>query len=230
LRKPSEIEVDVGASDQTKALVYTGEEPRIGAALILAHGAGAGQHSPFMAGFANALAALGADLITFNFLYTERKRRLPDRAPVLESCYRAVIAAVRDRVDSAQHALFIGGKSMGGRIATQVAAADAGLPLTGLVLLGYPLHPPGRPDKLRDAHLPSVARPMLFVQGTRDAFGTPDELEPILARVAPAPAMHAVGGGDHSFKVSGRDKGTQTAVYEEIQGAISRWMSALTST
>jgi predicted alpha/beta-hydrolase family hydrolase len=229
LRKPSEIRVDVGSGEQTTALVYTAGEPRIGAALILAHGAGAGQHSPFMVGFADALTALGADLITFNFLYTEHKRRLPDRAPVLESCYRAVIAAVRDRIDSAQHALFVGGKSMGGRIATQVAAADAGLPVTGLVLLGYPLHPPGRPDRLRDAHLPGVARPMLFVQGTRDTFGTPDELAPILARVDPAPTMHPVAGGDHSFKVSGRDKGRQTAVYEEIQGAIARWMSAVRS-
>ena len=92
---------------------------------------------------------------------------------MLEGCYRAVIDAVRDRVDSARRALFIGGKSMGGRIATQVAAADAALPLAGLVLLGYPLHPPGQPDRLRDAHLPQVARPMLFVQGTRDTFGTP---------------------------------------------------------
>jgi uncharacterized protein len=221
--------VDVGSGEQTTALVYAAGEPRIGAALILAHGAGAGQHSPFMAGFADALAALGADLITFNFLYTERKRRLPDRAPALESCYRAVITAARDRIDSAQHALFIGGKSMGGRIATQVAAADAGLPVTGLVLLGYPLHPPGQPDRLRDAHLPGVARPMLFVQGTHDTFGTPDELAPILARVAPAPTMHPVAGGDHSFKLRGRAKGRQTAVFEEIQGAIARWMSAVTS-
>jgi predicted alpha/beta-hydrolase family hydrolase len=230
LKKPSEIRVDVGSGEQTTALVYPAAEPRIGAALILAHGAGAGQHSPFMTSFADALAARGADLITFNFLYTERKRRLPDRAPVLESCYRAVIAAARDQVDSAQHALFVGGKSMGGRIATQVAAADAGLPVTGLVLLGYPLHPPGQPDRLRDAHLPGVARPMLFVQGTRDTFGTPDELVPILARVAPAPTMHPVAGGDHSFKLSGREKGRQTAVYEEIQDAITRWISAITST
>jgi hypothetical protein len=229
LKKLSEIRVDVGSGEQTTVLVYTAGEPRIGAALILAHGAGTGQHSPFMVGFADALSALGADLITFNFLYIERKRRLPDRAPALESCYRAVITAVHDRIDSAQHALFIGGKSMGGRIATQVAAADAGLPVTGLVLLGYPLHPPGQPDRLRDAHLPGVARPMLFVQGTRDTFGTPDELAPILARVDPSPTMHLVAGGDHSFKLSGRDKGRQTAVYEEIQGAIVRWMSAVNS-
>jgi uncharacterized protein len=228
LKKSSEIRVDI-EGERTTAVVYAGVEPRIGAALILGHGAGAGQLSPFMTSFASALAALGADVVTFNFLYTERKRRLPDRAPVLESCYRAVIREIRKRVDSAQDALFIGGKSMGGRIATQVAAADAGLTLAGLVLLGYPLHPPGRPDRLRDAHLPEVARPMLFVQGTRDAFGTPDELAPILAHVTPAPTMHPVTGGDHSFKVGGRDKPKQTAVYEEIQRTIAHWMSAVRS-
>src|SRR5258707_8690239 len=115
----------MGAQSRTSALAYPAEQPRIGAALILGHGAGAGYDSPFMTEFARALAALGADIVTFNFLYTEQKRRLPDRAPVLEACYRTVIETVRDRVESARHALFIGGKSMGGRIATQVAAADA---------------------------------------------------------------------------------------------------------
>jgi uncharacterized protein len=215
----------MGAGAHTTALVYPAEQPHIGAALILGHGAGAGQDSPFMTEFARALAVLGADIVTFNFLYTEQKRRLPDRAPVLEACYRTVIETVRDRVESARHALFIGGKSMGGRIATQVAAADADLPLAGLVLLGYPLHPPGRPERLRDAHLPAVSRPMLFVQGSRDGFGTPDELAPILGRITPPPTMHEAVGGDHSFKLTGRDPARQAAMYEDIQRAIARWIS-----
>ena len=179
-----------------------------------------------MTSYARALAGRGVDLVTFNFLYTERKRRLPDRAPLLESCYRAVIQTVHDSVATAKGALFIGGKSMGGRIATQVAAADAGLPVAGLVLLGYPLHPPGRPERLRDAHLPAVGRPMLFVQGTRDTFGTPAELAPILGRVTPAPRLHEVSGGDHSFKISaGRDSTRQAAVHEEIQRVIVEWLA-----
>jgi predicted alpha/beta-hydrolase family hydrolase len=226
LKKPSELQVRVGVDEQTTALVYAAEEPRVGAALILGHGAGAGQHSAFMTEFAHALAARGADLVTFNFLYTERKRKLPDRAPALERCYRAVIDAVREQVVGARRALFIGGKSMGGRIATQVAAADASLGLAGLVLLGYPLHPPGQRDRLRDAHLPQVLRPMLFVQGTRDAFGTPAELAPILARMSPPPALHEVAGGDHSFKLGGRDAAArQAALYAEIQGAMVHWMA-----
>ena len=217
--------MDVGTGANTTALVYPAEQPRIGAALILGHGAGAGQDSSFMTDFARALAALGADIITFNFLYIEQKRRLPDRAPALESCYWTVIETVRDRVESARHALFIGGESMGGRIATQVAAADTDLPVAGLVLLGYPLHPPGRPERLRDAHLPAVARPMLFVQGSRDGFGTPDELAPIFGRITPPPTMHEAVGGDHSFKLAGRDLARQAAMYEDIQRAIARWMS-----
>ena len=225
MKKPSELSVPLGPGADTTALVYPGESPRIGAALILGHGAGAGQHSPFMTEFARALAALGADLVTFNFLYTEQKRKLPDRGPALETCYRAVIQAVRDHVESARTALFIGGKSMGGRIATQVAAADATLPIAGLVLLGYPLHPPGRPERLRDVHLSSVGRPMLFVQGSRDGFGTPEELAPILAGLTPRPVLHEIAGGDHSFKLTGRDPAKQAATYADIQRTMVSWIT-----
>jgi uncharacterized protein len=229
LKKPSEFRIELPGGKSTTALFYAAVEPRIGAALILGHGAGAGQQSPFMTSFASALSGRGADVMTFNFLYTEQKRRLPDPAPALESCYRAAIMTARDRIDSARRALFIGGKSMGGRIATQVAAADGALPVAGVVLLGYPLHPPGRLDRLRDAHLPRVSRPMLFVQGTRDAFGTPDELAPVLEHVMLPPTLYPIAGGDHSFKVSGRDKAKQAEVYEEIQVVITRWMSAVMS-
>ena len=179
-----------------------------------------------MVDFATAIAGHGVDVVTFNFLYTEQRRRLPDRGPVLEDCYLAVIDAVRARVESARRALFIGGKSMGGRIATQVAAANPALPIAGLVLLGYPLHPPGQPAKLRDAHLPSVRRPMLFVQGRRDSFGTPDELAPVLARLSPPPTVHVVEGGDHSFKLSRKDPARQAAIDAEVQRAILEWITA----
>jgi uncharacterized protein len=231
LRKPSELDVAVGTGARTTALVYAAggaDYAPVGAAIVLGHGAGASQHSAFMVEFAHALADLGIDVITFNFLYTERGRRLPDRATVLENCYGAVIRAVREHVDTARRTLFIGGKSMGGRIATQVAAADATLPVAGLVLLGYPLHPPGQPDRLRDGHLPLINRPMLFVQGTRDAFGTPDELAPILTRLAPVPLVYAVDNGDHSFKLQKRDPARQAEVYRSIQQAIVGWIASMT--
>jgi predicted alpha/beta-hydrolase family hydrolase len=181
-----------------------------------------------MVAFAEALAARGVDVITFNFLYTERHRRVPDRRSALEACYSAVIADVRAHVASARDGLFIGGKSMGGRIATQVAAVSKHLPLKGLVLLGYPLHPPGRPGERRDAHLPDIHRPMLIVQGSRDTFGTPPEFEPLLERLSPAPTLHVVEGGDHSFKVARAGKAAQEAVYLDVQLTIVQWIAALT--
>jgi uncharacterized protein len=228
LKNPSEVIVQVPPSAATTALFYRAEHDRVGAALILAHGAGAGQRSPWIVDFARALSSLGLDTVTFNFLYTEQHRRLPDRKPLLESCYRAVIDVVRQDLDSARGALVIGGKSMGGRIATQIAAADPGLDVKGLVLLGYPLHPPGRPDQRRDAHLPAVGRPMLFVQGSRDAFGTPIELAPVLETFTRRATLHTVEGGDHSFTVA-RDRTRQTAVFDQVQRTIVEWIRTLTS-
>ena len=196
---------------------------RAGVTLILGHGAGADQTSGFMVAFANALAERGIDIVTFNFLYTELRRRIPDPNARLESCWRAVIEIVRSRITSHADSLAIGGKSMGGRIASQVAAGE-GRGLAGLVFLGYPLHPPGRPDRLRAAHLGDVKAPMLFVQGTRDPFGTSAELEPIISQLDPAADLFVVEGGDHSFKVPKSAGVRQQYVYSAIQDLIETWL------
>jgi len=226
LPNPSELEVRLETGAATTALVYAAVGHSAASALILGHGAGAGQRSAFMIDFAHALSVHGVDVVTFNFLYTEQGRKIPDRAPALEACYRSVIDTVCANFDSARRALFIGGKSMGGRIATQVAAADSQLRLAGLVLLGYPLHPPGKPTERRDKHLPSIGRPMLFVQGARDAFGTPAELAPILTALQPPPILHAVAQGDHSFKLSRKNPAAQAQVYSDIQRAIISFVSS----
>jgi hypothetical protein len=122
-----------------------------------------------------------------------------------------------------RNALAIGGKSMGGRIASQVAAAGVGA-LAGLVLLGYPLHPPGKPDRLRSKHLPAIAAPLLFVQGEQDSFGTPDELRPILRSLTVPVELYVVAGGDHSFKVPKRAGVAQSDVDAAIQERIDRWL------
>jgi predicted alpha/beta-hydrolase family hydrolase len=112
---------------------------------------------------------------------------------------------------------------MGGRIASQVAAAGIG-DLAGLVFLGYPLHPPGRPDRLRAAHLSDIKAPMLFVQGARDAFGTPEELRPILSRLEPSPDLYVVADGDHSFKVPKRAGVTQKDIHNAVQDHVAAWL------
>jgi len=226
LKSPSELRIALEAG-ATTALAYAADASSFGA-LVLGHGAGAGQRSGFMVDFAHAISALGVDVITFNFPYTEQGRRIPDRPPVLESCYRAVIAAVHAQLPAAKRALFIGGKSMGGRIATQVGAADPTLPIAGLVLLGYPLHPPGRPTERRDKHLPAVGRPMLFVQGARDAFGTPAELAPVVESIGPSASIHVVAGGDHSLKLARKAPAAQAAVYADVQRTIVEWIRTMT--
>ena len=229
---PSRIPIEITPGEPVTALVYAAPpRKRAGISLLLAHGAGGNQMSPFMVEFASGLAERGIDAVTFNFLYSEQRRRLPDRNDKLEACWRALIAATRSGAimpELASGALAIGGKSMGGRIASQVAAHSAG-DLSGLVFLGYPLHPPGRPDRLRSAHLQDVKAPMLFVQGSRDAFGTPAELRPITTQLEPPADLFVVEGGDHSFKVSKSAGVKQQDVYRAIQDRIETWLRMILS-
>jgi uncharacterized protein len=224
---PRTFSVDVGDAATTASLYPAATRAR--AAIVLAHGAGAPQTHPWMVAMARALAGRGVDVVTFNFLYTERKRRMVDRPPVLEATWRAVVEAVRARADVAHERLFAGGKSMGGRIATQVAAREgAAWPIAGLVLLGYPLHPPGRPEACRDAHLPDVRVPMLFVQGERDAFGTRDELGPIVERLKaklPGTRLYVVEGGDHSLATRGGPAGAGEAVLAAVADEVVRFIA-----
>lgn len=194
---------EVGTHGETTARVYRAKEP-MPATLILAHGAGAGQSHPFMIDMATRLASRGIDVVTFDFLYMTRGKKLPDRNETLEATWQAAIAATRARGGLPIERLFIGGKSMGGRIASQIAAGSGAPRVAGLVFLGYPLHPPKKPQLRRDAHLPRVAVPMLFVQGTRDLFGTAKELR-ALAKKLPRASLHAVEGGDHSLTVPRRE-------------------------
>jgi uncharacterized protein len=225
--KPAQIRVDISPSQQVTALAYRAtSHRRTGVVVILAHGAGASQTTSFMVRFATSLAARGIDTVTFNFEYTEQRRRVPDRNDKLEGCYRAVIAAVRRGTfhdDAARRKLVIGGKSMGGRIASQVAAGGQEA-IAGLVFLGYPLHPPGRPDQLRAKHLPDIRAPMLFVQGSRDAFGTPEELRHVFGGLEMAADLCVVEDGDHSFKVPKRSAMPQEQVHEFVLDAIVRWL------
>jgi uncharacterized protein len=214
------------------ALRYPAADPHA-PVLALAHGAGAGQRSPFMSAFAEAMRARGVTTVTFDFPYMQHRRRVPDRAPVLEAAWRAVVEGITVRLKAdttgmtggVAMPLVIGGKSMGGRIASHVLADPAGCQpgVRGLVLLGYPLHPPGRPDRPRVAHLPHLATPTLVVQGSRDPFGTEDEVRQAF-RAVPAPVEWLiVSGGDHSFKVP-RGPQTTSEVLQQVYDAVGAFV------
>jgi predicted alpha/beta-hydrolase family hydrolase len=222
--------VTIGPTEQITATVYA---PTRKAAhpptIILGHGAGAGQTSDFMVRFANGLAARGVAAVTFNFAYMEACRRVPDRNDKLEDTYLKVIAAVRSGSagkDVGQDRLVIGGKSMGGRIASQVAARTPD-GIDGIVALGYPLHPPGQPDKLRINHLPSIKRPFLIVQGERDAFGGSEELAATLKRLKVPAELRVINGGDHSLKAPKKFGRSQQEVYDYVLDEIAKWVQSI---
>ena len=173
------------------------------ATVVVAHGAGAGMEHPFMLGFTDGLNSRGIATLRFNFPYREAGRKFPDRPPAAIATWRAVMAAAAER--AAEHGdtgpLWAAGKSFGGRMASMAVAE--GMEAAGLVYLGYPLHAPGKPEKLRDGHLYGITIPMLFLQGSRDTFATPALLEDVVARVGPSAVLQWVDGGDHSFAVAG---------------------------
>ena len=181
--------------------------------LVLGHGAGGNMHTPSLVQICDALAARGMGTVRFNFPYSEAGRKVPDKQPVLERCYRAIADQIAGRAGR----LYLGGRSMGGRIASHLVAD--GLPAAGLVFLSYPLHPPGRPERLRDAHLYGIAVPMLFIQGTKDSFAEPELLARTLDRLSTA-TLHPIEGGDHGLKVRGR---SADAVTTEIVEAVVQW-------
>lgn len=179
------------------------------ATLVVAHGAGAGMEHPFLRGFTDALNSLGVATLRFNFPYREAGRRFPDRPPVAIAAWRAVMAAAADQAASHGDSgpLWAVGKSFGGRMASMAVAE--GMPAAGLVYLGYPLHAPGKPEKLRDEHLYGVTTPMLFLQGTRDTFATADILTDVVSRIGPSAVLQWVEGGDHSFAIAGMKRQAQ---------------------
>jgi len=186
------------------------------AALLLAPGAGADRTQPQLVAIDQAFTALGWTVARMDFPYRLAGRRAPDRPPVLLAAVREAAAELVERSGVPAEQLVLGGRSMGGRICSMAVAA--GLPAAALILISYPLRPPGRPDKQaeRTAHFPSLELPCLFVSGTRDAFGTPAELEAATKGI-PGPVSHVWLGGDHGLR--GRDG--------QVGVAIARWASSL---
>jgi predicted alpha/beta-hydrolase family hydrolase len=201
----SESALTINVGDSRVSALYTRPE-RPFATVVLAHGAGAGMEHPFMGGFTRGLNDDGVATLRFNFPYREAGRKFPDRPPAAIATWRAVMdEAVRQAEEHADNGpIWAAGKSFGGRMASMAVAE--GMDAAGLVYLGYPLHPPGKPEKLRDEHLYGLTLPMLFLQGTRDTFATRELLEGVVSRIGPSAVLQWIEGGDHSFAVAGRKR------------------------
>jgi predicted alpha/beta-hydrolase family hydrolase len=193
--------------------IRTSPKGDAGWTFVYAPGAGANVHDPFGVHAARALAERGVTCVRFQFPYQERKRSGPDRPPVLEATWRAVINEVRPNGAK----LCIGGRSMGGRIGSMVHAD--GVKVDALALFAYPLHPPGKPQQLRTEHLPSIKARTLFVSGTRDAFASPEELRDAASLVKRS-KVHALEGADHGFNVPKSSGRTKVDVWDEAAGAL----------
>ncbi len=202
------------------------ERPRDArACLVLAHGAGAGMTHPFLAALAEGLAERKIATLRYNFPYMERKSPRPDSPKVATATVRAAVTDASRLMPKLP--LFAGGKSFGGRMTSQ-AEADAPLGVKGLVFVGFPLHPPGKPSDARAAHLDQVAVPMLFLQGTKDAFAELDLLRPVAERLAPRSTLTLFEAADHSFHVAARTGKRDADIRRELIDATATWMLALT--
>jgi predicted alpha/beta-hydrolase family hydrolase len=193
--------------------------------IILAHGAGNDMNQSMLAFLAEGLADEGYISLRFNFLYREKGKKSPDKEEVL---YRAWLGAYRTLADHHQHRpkhIIAAGKSMGGRIASQLVA-EKRLPVERLILLGYPLHSPGKKDRLQDGHLYDIGIPMLFFAGTRDQLCDLELLRQVLSKVAAPSALEIIEGGDHSFNVPKSYAIAPVEIYEQILCKMIEWASS----
>jgi uncharacterized protein len=195
--------------------------PQSQALLVLAHGAGAGMHHPFLERIAQALSERNVATYRYEFLYMEKRAGRPDPPAVAEARVRAAVLEAARAAPGVP--LFAGGKSFGGRMTSQAQAREPLPGVRGLVFLGFPLHPPGRPATSRADHLDDVLIPMLFLQGSRDEFAGLDLLKPVVKRLGARATLHVVEGGDHSFKVLKRTGRTETDVMNELADTITAW-------
>ena len=222
------IPIEDAPVDSVEALLQRPEGPDGAPAVLLAHGSGASVESEFLERFAEALAREGFPVLRFRYAYAERaaregKRRPPDRMPLLQRVHRAALEALEERLPDAP--VILAGKSMGGRVASHLVAE--GVPCAGLALLGYPLHPTGKPESLRSEHFPRVHAPSLFLQGTRDKLCDLALLERELAKYGAPYVLHVVEGGDHSFGVLKRSGRTADEVRAEMIETFASWARAL---
>jgi len=213
----SRLRIDVSGDRSVQAIRTPAEGRRAGWTFVYAPGAGSNMHDPFGRYLCRALADRGVGCVRFQFPYMEEGKNRPDRTAVLEATWRAVLERVRD----AKTKLCVGGRSMGGRIGSHVVAQ--GEAADAVALFSYPLHPPGKPERRRDEHLPAIGVPVLFCSGTRDAFASPDELQALVKQLK-RPTLHLLDGSDHGMNVPKSSGRTREDVWREAFEAMLGWL------
>jgi len=213
------LTIDVGGDHQVSGLLLAPKDAR--ACYVLAHGAGAGMTHPFMAAVAEGLAKRGIATLRYQFPYMERGSKRPDTPKLAQATVRAAVAEAAKRLPDMP--LFAGGKSFGGRMTSQAQAAEPMPGVRGLIFLGFPLHPAGKPSDERAAHLTEVKVPMLFLQGSRDDLAHLDLLQPLVKRLGRRATLQVFEDADHSFHVPARSGRKDAEVLSEALDAIAKW-------
>ena len=219
--EPKPVSVSLPGGSTVSGLFQAAERPRAG--LVLAHGAGAGMGHPFMAAVSLGLASRSVACLRFQFPYMERGAGRPDAPESAQAAVRAAVAEAARLIPRLP--LFAGGKSYGGRMTSQAQAQEPLPGVRGLVFLGFPLHPPGKPSVERAAHLSAVRVPMLFLQGTRDDFAAPDLLQPLVKGLADRATLHLFPDADHSFHVPARSGRRDADVLAELLDRTGEWIA-----
>jgi len=227
---PQKDEITLLRIDDKHSVSLAFSSPDPGAAgqrtsVVIAHGAGNDMDHPLLVDVAARLAAAGYPVVRFNFPYKVAGRQAPDRQEVLEDAWLAVVAYLKKERGWLQEGIVAAGKSLGGRIASQLAAYGR-LPVRGLIFLGYPLHPPGQPEHLRDAHLYRITIPMLFFAGTRDPLCDLTVLRPVLQRLTAPWELSLIEGGDHSLALPAAAGVPPAKIHANLAARIIRWLQA----
>ena len=202
------------------ALLMAPEQPRLW--YVFAHGAGAGMRHSFMNQLSERLHSIGVATLRYNFPYMQEGTGRPNPAPILEATVRAAIEQAAQELPNVP--IIAGGKSMGGRMTSQLLSKDHDLPIQGLAFVGFPLHQPGKPGRTRAEHLFDVVHPMLFLQGTRDTLADLGLLRPVIDRLGARATLRVIEDADHSFHVRKQSGRTDEQVLDELAAAAAEWM------
>ncbi len=221
--KSKRVTISVSETEAVSAVLSIPDRTRPETAVIVAHGAGNDMNNPLLVFFCEQLADAGYLAARFNFPYKERGRKAPDRPNILEETWRRVFFTIRDNAGYPLQRIFVAGKSMGGRVASEMLAKGS-LPADGIIFLGYPLHPAGNKEKLRDQHLHQIRVPMLFFAGTRDPLCDLSLLKPVLKHLGARVQLSVIEGADHSFNVPKSSGLTGPEIYEKIARESIGWL------